>query len=140
MSDTLRLSPAQYQSVIDHARDCKPEEACGILAGDSDGRVTRVFLMENAEHSDVFYVMDSAEQFKVFDEIEREGLELVGIFHSHPHSPPLPSAEDMELAFYPEAFYLIVSLMGEEPEARVFRIAEGKVAEVDLVLDSGESS
>jgi len=131
MAQTLRLSAGQYQSIIDHARACAPEEACGVLAG-AGGDVRRVFLMENAEHSSTFYMMDSREQFEVFDAIEREGLELVAIFHSHPHSPPLPSAQDMELAFYPDAFYLIVSLMGEEPEGRAFRIVEREVTEAGL--------
>ncbi|MHB0914534.1 MAG: M67 family metallopeptidase [Thermoleophilia bacterium] len=134
MSDALRLSPDQYQSIIDHARSCQPEEACGILAGEADGVARKVFLMENTEHSDVFYMMDSREQFEVFDAIERDGLKLLAIFHSHPHSPPLPSAQDMELAFYPDAFYLIVSLMREEPEARVFRIVDGEVREAELAL------
>lgn len=134
MPETLRLSPAQYQSIIDHARACQPEEACGVLAGDGRGAIRKVFLMENAEHSDSFYMMDPNEQFQVFDEIEREGLELAAIFHSHPYSPPLPSARDMELAFYPDAFYLIVSLMDEEPRGRAFRIAGGEVEEVELML------
>ncbi|RJQ43255.1 MAG: M67 family peptidase [Gaiellales bacterium] len=131
MAQPLRLSAGQYQSIIDHARACSPEEACGVLAG-AGGEVERVFLMENAEHSPTFYMMDSREQFEVFDAIERDGLELVAIFHSHPHSPPLPSAQDMELAFYPDALYLIVSLMGEEPEGRAFRIVEREVTEAGL--------
>lgn len=138
MADTLRLSPAQYQSIIEHARACEPEEACGILAGSAEGVVEQVFLMENAEHSAVFYMLDSREQFEVFDAIEREGLELVAIFHSHPHSPPLPSAQDMELAFYPDARYLIVSLMGDEPEGRVYRIVDGRVEEVELAVGADE--
>lgn len=137
MSDILRLSPAQYEVIIEHARSCEPEEACGILGG-YDGSVEQVYLMENAEHSDSFYMMDSREQFRVFDEIEKEGLELVGIFHSHPHSPPYPSAQDLELAFYPDAFYMIVSLMGDVPETRVFRIVQKQVAEVELVLEDDE--
>jgi proteasome lid subunit RPN8/RPN11 len=138
MDASLRLSPAQYRSIIDHALACKPEEACGILAGGGDGTVTHVFLMENAEHSDSFYMMDSREQFEVFDEIEREGLELIAVFHSHPHSPPLPSAQDLELAFYPDALYLIVSLIGEQPQGRVYRIVDRQVEEVEMVLEENE--
>jgi proteasome lid subunit RPN8/RPN11 len=135
MSETLRLTRAQYRSIVDHARDCMPEEACGILAGDDGGNVRRVFLMENAEHSENFYIMDSTEQFRVFDEIEKAGLELIAIFHSHPSSPPLPSAQDLELAFYPDAYYLIVSLMGVEPDCRVFRIKDREIYDVELILE-----
>ena len=132
MTGSLRLSRAQLKAVIDHARACKPEEACGILAGDRGGNVKRVFLMENAEHSSSFYVMDSREQFQVFDEMERDGLELVAIFHSHPHSPAFPSPKDMELALYPDSVYLIISLMNGEPEGHAFRIVEDQVSEIEI--------
>lgn len=138
MTDTLRLSLAQLEAVIEHARRQSPEEACGILAGDAgDGKVRRVFAMENAEHSETIYMMDSREQFRVFDEMNAEGLALVAIFHSHPHSEAYPSARDCELAFYPEALYLIVSLMNAEPDCRVFRIADGEVEEARIEVEAG---
>ena len=91
--------------------------------------------MENAEHSSTFYVMDSTEQFQVFDEMQADGLEPVCIFHSHPHSPAYPSATDLELAFYPDSLYMIVSLAGGEPESRVFRLVDGKITETRMEID-----
>ena len=135
MPGSLRLSQAQLDTIIEHARACKPEEACGVLAGDGDGTVRRVFPMENAEHSQTFYLMDSQEQFRVFDEIERGALELVAIFHSHPHSPAFPSARDRELAFYPDAVYLIVSLMNQDPDWHAFRIVDGDCREIDILVE-----
>ena len=137
MPAALSLTRAQLGSIYDHALRHRPEEACGILAGDADGRVRRVFEMENAEHSSSFYMMDSQEQFQVFDQIEQDGLQLVGIFHSHPHSPAYPSARDCELAFYPDALYMIVSLMDGRPASRAFSIREGTVEEARLLV-SGE--
>jgi len=134
MPPALRLSPAQLEEITGHARACKPEEACGILAGDSEGNVERVYCMENAEHSSVLYTMDSEEQFRVFDEIQREELEIVAIFHSHPHSPAIPSMRDMELAFYPESVYLIISLMNEAPECHAYSIVDGRSDEVEIVM------
>lgn len=121
-----------------HARACKPEEACGILAGEPSQSgvrvVQQVFLMENSKHSSTFYQMDSQEQFQVFDEMQQRGLEPLVIFHSHPHSPANPSGVDLDLAFYPDSLYLIVSLAGEEPEVRVFRIVDGKIKDAELVI------
>ncbi|MHB9112484.1 MAG: M67 family metallopeptidase [Thermoleophilia bacterium] len=134
MPPVLRLSPAQLETVIGHSRACKPEEACGILAGDSEGNVLRVFCMENAEHSSTFYTMDSSEQFRVFDEIRSDELELVAIFHSHPHSPALPSMQDLELAFYPDSVYLIVSLMDDEADCHAYTIVEGQVEELEITM------
>lgn len=145
MPDILRLTLSQLEILIGHARSCDPEEACGILAGgpDSNGvrTVKRVFTMENAEHSSTFYMMDPREQFKVFDEMEKEGLELTAIFHSHPHSPAVPSAHDLELAFYPESLYLIISLAAEKPDCHVYRIADGKIehAEIEIIKETEDA-
>lgn len=135
MPPALRLSPALLETVIDHARACSPEEACGILAGDPEGNIQRVFCMENAEHSSTFYTMDSGEQFRVFDEIRREELDLVAIFHSHPHSPAMPSMQDLELAFYPDSVYLIVSLMDDVPECHAFTIVDGRADEIEIAME-----
>lgn len=138
MPEILRLSPAQLDGIIRHSRAHVPEEACGILAGSSDGVVKKVYLMENAEHSRTFYMMDSREQFQVFDEMESLGLELVAIFHSHPDTEAYPSARDCELAFYPESLYMIVSLAASEPACRAFRIEDGDLREAEIILDEPE--
>lgn len=140
MLQTLRLTRTQLDAVLAHAVACAPEEACGILAGAADdgaGVVEQVFLMQNSAHSETFYEMDSTEQFQVFDRMRKEGLEPVAIFHSHPHSPALPSQQDRDLAFYPDSLYLIVSLAGPEPEPRAWRIASDAVTEAALeVIDN----
>jgi len=119
--------------IIDQARSEHPNEACGLLAG-TDGAATRLFPMTNAERSPVIYRVDPKEQLRVFNEIEDEGLDLVAIYHSHTRSPAYPSNTDVAQAYYPEAVYLIVSLASEQPDVRGYRIAEGKVSEVDLEL------
>ena len=63
----------------------------------------------------------------------RLGAEIVAIYHSHPESPAYPSATDVELAFWPEAVYLICSLADpSQPTIRAFRIRDGAIAEVAL--------
>ena len=143
MPHRLRLTRQQFDAVVGHARSCEPEEACGILAGvyeDGTGIVQRVFLMENAAHSATFYEMGSSEQFQVFDEMRTDGQELVAIFHSHPHSPAIPSMRDRELAFYPDSLYLIVSLMHSDPECHAYRITEEKVEEVEMEILEGPTA
>jgi proteasome lid subunit RPN8/RPN11 len=65
-------------------------------------------------------------------EIEDAGLDLGAIYHSHTRSAPYPSQTDINLAFYPDALYLIVGLAGGEPELRAFEIRDGIVAEAEL--------
>ncbi len=120
------LTPAHWEAILEQARREYPNEACGILAG-SNGpiRVERVYPMTNADHSPATYLMDPQEQFRVFKEMRKDGLDLVAIYHSHTASPAYPSRRDRDLAFYPEAVYLIVTLLDHErPAGRAFRIRD----------------
>jgi proteasome lid subunit RPN8/RPN11 len=133
---TLYLTEEQAEETIRHARREYPKEACGLLAG-KDGRVEKVYQMTNAEHSSVTYRLDPEEQYRAFTEIEEEGWELLAIYHSHGHSPAYPSATDLELAFYPDCLYLIISLADRaQPTIRAFRIVEGMIEEerVEITL------
>jgi proteasome lid subunit RPN8/RPN11 len=89
--------------------------------------------MTNAEPSPVSYFMEPQEQFRVMKAMREEGQRMVAIFHSHPHSPAYPSANDVTLAFYSDAVYVIIGLSNVmSPEVRAFSIIDGDVAEVSV--------
>jgi len=91
--------------------------------------------MTNLDASPVSYRLDPKEQLRVFDEMDEEGVELLGIFHTHTHSEAYPSDTDTRLAFYPDAAYLVMSLSDREaPVLRAFRIVEGEIAEEELTI------
>jgi len=120
--------------MIEHARREYPLESCGILAG-KDGKIVKVYSMENTEKSSSSYLMAPEEQLKVFLEVEEEGLELSAIYHSHPHSPAYPSQKDIDYAFYPDSLILIISLMdSKDPQVGVFQIADGKIEQKGLKI------
>ncbi len=128
----LTITRADYERILKHCQDEYPNEACGILAG-HDGVAERIFFMINAEPSPSFYVMEPQEQFRVMKEMRQEGLILVGIYHSHTGSQAYPSSTDVSLAYYPEAVYLIITLMDRKnPATRGFTIIEGKITEVPV--------
>jgi proteasome lid subunit RPN8/RPN11 len=136
----LVIGREDLKKIIDHCIAGYPDEACGILGG-RDGRVERVHCMTNARPGPVSYEMDPEEQFRVMKDLRQECLDLVGIFHSHPGGRAYPSAIDVEQAYwpgtnvqnYPDAVYVIVSLMdGEAPAVRGFSIVDGKVNEVPV--------
>ena len=111
-----------------------PNEACGILAG-KDGKVEKVYEMTNTDKSPSTFFMDAKEQLKTIKEMRGLGLEMAGIYHSHVASPAYPSSHDVELAFYPDASYVIVSLKDKNnPSARSFKIKEGNIAEEELKI------
>jgi proteasome lid subunit RPN8/RPN11 len=66
--------------------------------------------------------MSPEEQMRVFEEIEKEAMEMVAIYHSHPRSIPFPSETDVKLAFYPEVASIIISLKEKKPIVKAFRI------------------
>lgn len=130
----MRITKALYDQLIDHAQRERPNECCGMIAC-RDGAAVKVIEAANAERSPLRYSIDPAEQFKLIKEIEEDGLELGAIYHSHTRSPAYPSQTDINLAFYPNCHYLIVSLQDPEgPDVRAFRIDKQGVEEVELVM------
>ncbi len=130
----LTLSQQLLERILDHAQNEYPKEACGILAG-RNGAVVRAYPMKNSERSSATYLMDPREQFEVFKKIRKADLQLSAIYHSHVASKAYPSARDRELAFYPEAAYVIVSLMNQDlPEVKAYRIRNGEVEEEKIKI------
>ncbi len=119
----IRIPKPIYIGMIEHARREAPLECCGILGG-RDGTVQRAFELRNEEQSPIRYVMSPQEQLKVFEEMDRDSLEMVAIYHSHTHTEAFPSETDVKLAFYPEVASVIISLKEETPVVKAFRIRE----------------
>ena len=125
----LNLPKHDADQIIAHALEEDPNECCGILAG-KDNRVVKLYPMTNSEKSPYRYNMDSKELFQTYREIEDNGWDLLAIYHSHTHTEAYPSATDVRLATWPDAHYILVSLMDKEsPVIRAFRIVEGTVSE-----------
>jgi proteasome lid subunit RPN8/RPN11 len=122
------------KEIVDHGLRSFPNECCGLVAG-RDGSPVRVYQMTNLDASPVSYRLDPKEQLEVFDEMDAEGLDLWGIYHSHTHSEAYPSETDRRLAFYPDALYLLLSLSDREnPVLRAFRIVDDEVSEEELTI------
>ena len=127
----MKLTKGQIDELIAHARDEDPNECCGMI-GASNGEAKSIYKARNAEASPLRYNLDPADQFRIMTAMEDRGEDLAAIYHSHTKSPAYPSQTDINLAAYPDALYVIVSLLeGEEP-VRAFHIEKGKVEEVEL--------
>lgn len=132
LTERLVIGQHLLQRILEHCRDEKPLEACGILTG-RGGRVLHAYATDNAKQSPVFYEVDQRQQELVLRAMEERGEDLVAIYHSHPTTPPEPSVTDIRLAVhYPEAFRMIISLAGPT-EVRAFRIDQGRVTHVVIV-------
>lgn len=122
--------------IVEHSKKEFPNEACGILAG-KNNIVTKVYKMRNtSEAPATCYFMDPREQFQVFKEMRSSGIEMLAIYHSHASIPAYPSQRDVEMAYYPEASQVIISLADfNNPDVRSFRIVEGKITEEELKIE-----
>ena len=130
----LELDQGFFDEMVEHGLAAFPNEACGLLAG-KEGRPVKFFALANRDASPVSYRLDPKEQLKVFDEIDDEGWDLLGIFHTHTHSEAYPSETDLRQAFYPEAHYLVMSLSDRgAPVLRGFRIGDGGVDEEEVAI------
>lgn len=130
----LVLPRAMQDEIIAHARAGLPNEACGILGG-RDGRATRFFPAVNGKASPYFYDIDAQDLLRIVMEIEDADDDIVAIYHSHVESPAFPSRTDVELAAWPDAAYMIVSLGAEPPEVKAFAIRDGRIARREIVLE-----
>lgn len=129
----MRIARQLLDEIIDHARSEAPIECCGMIAS-RDGTAVRVYRATNAAASPLRYEIDGAEQYRIQMEIEEAGLDLGAIYHSHTRTEPYPSQTDINLAFYPDAVYVIVGLSGDQPDVRGYDIRDGRVQETELVL------
>jgi [CysO sulfur-carrier protein]-S-L-cysteine hydrolase len=135
VSGRVDLDPQTYRALIDHARSDFPFEVCGLLAG-GDGRVDRHYRIPNAARSMTYYNMDPTALLRAMNEMDDRGWDLLAIYHSHTHTEAFPSPTDVELAFYPEAVYLIVSLQEpRRPVVRGFDIVDGRITERAVFVD-----
>jgi len=135
--DTLRpvlaIPNRAYAEMIGHAYDSYPLEACGLLVGRAD-RVERFVASTNEAQSARIYAIPAKELLWAERAAEGDGLEIIGVFHSHTHSEPYPSPTDVDQAPDPGWHYAIVSLKREAPETRSFRIVDGTISEERLAV------
>jgi len=134
MPDRIRVREGIVEEMLRIARSEPVMECCGLLAG-VGGVITKIFPAKNALASPTAYEVAPQELFPLFRRMREEGLEHLGIYHSHPASENFPSPSDIELAGYPNEAYFIISLLPAAPQpVRAFSIRDGRVEELEIVI------
>ncbi len=133
---SVHLPDSYLREILTHAREGKPNEVCGLIAG-RDGHPVKLYRTTNNDPMPrVRYNVEPRELLDALREIEEKGWDLLAIYHSHPESEAYPSGTDVSLSYYPQAVYLIASLADElAPVVRAFRIVDRQITELDLVVD-----
>lgn len=133
---TVAIPRTLVNRILEQAQRSPETEVCGLIAGRNDHPL-RCYPIANADpHPDHHFLMEPHQQIAAMREMRERGEQLFAIYHSHPDTPPLPSAEDLAQAAYPEALYLIVSLATVGTlQMRGFEFKGGRVNAVDFVVD-----
>lgn len=137
----IRMEYPFLDEIVKYAKEHLPEEACGLIAGEEneDGRlIKKVYYLTNVDHAEDHFTLDPKEQLAAIKDMRANRLKPLGNWHSHPSSPSRPSDEDIKLAYDPNASYMILSLMAENPVLNSFHIEDGKVTKEDLRIYSEE--
>ncbi len=124
----IHLTTAQIEQMTREARAADPDECCGILVGRREGERVTVTGLEPAANvwegdRQSRFLLEPRVHLRVQRECRAAGLEIVGFYHSHPHGPAVPSRFDAKMA-WPDHSYVILSLPGDEPKVRSWRMIE----------------
>jgi proteasome lid subunit RPN8/RPN11 len=114
------LPRAVRDAIVAHAREEAPAECCGMLVG-SAGTITSAVRARNVAGEPSRFLIDPVDHIRARRDARDAGLDVVGFYHSHPHSAPAPSETDLAEATYPNHLYVIVGLKGEAADVRVYR-------------------
>ncbi len=121
--------------MVAQAYDCYPEEACGLLVGrPGSAQVVRFVACDNTTRSGKVYTIEPKAMLRAEREAEADGMEIIGVMHSHTHTEPYPSQTDVNQAPDPMWHYVIVSLKREAPEARSYLLANGTIVEEPIAV------
>ncbi len=132
----LWLTPDQAKTIAAHARAEQPREACGLIAGKGERAIEIIAIPNVARDPQHTYYMDERSLAAALTSLDTRGLELIGLYHSHPTSNPIPSPTDIRQASYPDTPYLIVGLKSGQPQLAAWSIRAGQVSEVTLHISS----
>ncbi len=133
-SDNMLLVLGQHllEQIRDHAEQSYPDEAAGLLLGEGDRehrRVVQVLPLDNAREAEARhnrYLLTPQDYLRGEEMAARLGLEVIGVYHSHPDHPNRPSEFDRQWAI-PGFSYIIISVQGgKATESRSWRLAEDR--------------
>jgi proteasome lid subunit RPN8/RPN11 len=130
---TLEISEVVLRQIHSHGEKSYPDEGAGLLLGEVDGirrLVEAILILPNAREAGSRhnrYLLSPEDYMRGEDEAVRRGLEVLGVFHSHPDHPNRPSEFDREWA-WPSFSYLITSVNGGRAMgSRAWRLREDRV-------------
>ena len=136
----LEIDAALLADIHRHGEEAYPEEGAGLLLGSAEGerkRVKKLVALTNAREDSARhnrYLLTAEDFMRAEDEAARDGLDIIGVFHSHPDHPNHPSDYDLEWAM-PWLSYLITSVqVGQSLESRSWKLSYDRSHFVEEII------
>ncbi|MGE5244391.1 MAG: Mov34/MPN/PAD-1 family protein [Betaproteobacteria bacterium] len=127
----ISIRRAALDQVLAHARAALPDECCGLLLGTGSG-IVAVHRARNLEPSPTRFLIDPSDHCAALRAARHSGVEVAGVYHSHPAGAAVPSRRDLAEASYADYLYLIVGLV-EPVDVRLFALDAGNFLELTFV-------
>ena len=131
LEKTISFSQNQKDILIKHALGGNPNESCALLFGNEKNGISTVkeiFLAQNIGKSPVSFTISNDELLQAYQLAEKQGLEVVGIYHSHPNSEAFPSSTDQK---FMEINPVIWVISGSKNEFKAF-VLESEIKEIQI--------
>ncbi len=132
----LKITQEILDRIIEHGEREYPRESCGLLTGQGD-QVAGAHATENlkVDEREDRYLINPENQLKIDEEARKQGLDIIGCYHSHPDWPAEPSKNDLENS-WPGYYYIIVSVeKGKAGDARAWQIDDSEEAFEEIKLE-----
>ena len=136
----LTIEPLPLELIIADAVQTFPHECCGFLFGHEKGNeryVTAIQAVHNVSDEDQRrrFRIEPRDYMKAERYADETQTTLLGIYHSHPNHPAVPSETD-RVAAQPFFSYVIVSVMDGEPAAvRSWRLNDDAQFDEELLTE-----
>lgn len=122
MAEILIIPRDIHDAMVAHCQREAPRECCGLLGGVRP-QVSSFHPLRNvAAQGETRYDADPKDLIDAVASLRRAKCEILAIYHSHPRWAPIPSQTDLRENYYGDVPRIIVSLLGAEPEVRVWRL------------------
>ncbi|MGH9372619.1 MAG: Mov34/MPN/PAD-1 family protein [Vicinamibacterales bacterium] len=133
----VRLNEGVRAAMVAHARETAPNECCGLLIGEGL-TVHEAVPSRNLDPAPTTrYRIDPAVHIAANRRLRGTERSVVGFYHSHPRSSPVPSAADREEAYYPGFIWMIVSLQASHGEMAAYQLNGGDFTSLAIVSEGG---
>jgi proteasome lid subunit RPN8/RPN11 len=132
----LTIPAELHDAMVAHCVREAPLECCGLLGGIAP-RVSSIHPLRNASASEVRYDADPRDLIAAVQSLRARGAEILAIYHSHPRWAAIPSRTDLAENHYGDVPRIIVSLLGEAPEVRVWRLDPDSYEELPWMIAPG---